>query len=228
MSLYAIGDLHLALGMNKPMDVFGDAWTKHEEKIKDNWLKKINDLDTVLIPGDISWAMKTQEAKIDLDFIAELPGRKVFVKGNHDYWWNSTGKLNGMYENMIFLQNTFTTYEDFAICGTRGWDLPNEKFTPQDFKTYERELGRMKLSLESAVKSGYNKILFMMHFPPLLYGIEESGFTKILNEYAVDKVVYGHLHGKENFKYGKQGKIQNCNYQLVSADYINFDPVLIL
>lgn len=227
MSIYAIGDLHLSGAMSKPMDIFGEEWKNHHQKIKKNWLKKINENDTVLIPGDISWAMKMEDAKVDLDFIADLPGKKIFIKGNHDYWWNSIGKLNSMYDNMTFLQNSFVALGDYAICGTRGWDMPSEKFTPADFKTYNRELMRMKNSLDQAVNDGYSKIIFMFHYPPLYNGMKDSDFVNIIGEYPVEEVVYGHLHGKENFVVGAKGKIGSCNYRLVSADYLDFDPILI-
>jgi len=227
MSIYAISDLHLSGAKDKPMDMFGDEWSNHSQKIQDNWIKKIKDNDTILICGDTSWAMKTEDARVDLDMIGKLPGRKIFIKGNHDYWWNSTGKLNGMYENMVFLQNTFETYEDFAICGSRGWDFPGEKSTATDIKIYKRELGRMKLSLDAALSKGHSKILFMIHFPPLLNGMDTSEVINLLSQYPIVECLYGHLHGKDNFKAGFQGRLNGCNYKLVSADYIDFDPVLI-
>ena len=158
MGLYAISDLHLALSGDKPMDVFGEHWYKHHEKIKENWLEKISDKDTILIAGDISWSMKMEEGLKDLDWIHELPGRKIFVRGNHDYWWQSISKLNNLYEDMNFIQNNYFTYEDYAICGTRGWTCPGgEHFTEHDEKIYSRELIRLKLSLDLAVKNGYKK-----------------------------------------------------------------------
>ena len=167
MALYAISDLHLALSTDKPMDIFGVQWVNHDEKIKKNWKEKITEKDTVLIAGDISWSMKHEESKIDLDWINSLPGNKIISKGNHDYWWTSISKLNSMYDNTKFLQNNFYTYNDYAICGTRGWiDPSSDKFNSKDAKIYAREQIRIRLSLDAAKKSGFNKFIVMIHYPP--------------------------------------------------------------
>ena len=168
MALFAISDLHLDLNGDKPMDIFGDKWLKHDEKIKNNWLKKINDEDTVLIAGDISWSMKMENGMQDLEWIHNLPGRKIMIKGNHDFWWSSITKLNNLYEDMNFIQNNFFSYEDYAICGTRGWTCPGgENFSQHDEKIYNRELNRLRLSLDAAVKSGFKKFIVMIHYPPM-------------------------------------------------------------
>ena len=138
MALYAISDLHLSFSTDKPMDIFVEKWAKHDEKIKENWLKMIKEEDTVLIAGDISWSMKAGDSLADLNWIDNLPGKKIISKGNHDYWWGSISKLNSMYENTKFIQNNFFTYKEYAICGTRGWICPNsEKFPEKDKKTYK-------------------------------------------------------------------------------------------
>ena len=156
MALYAISDLHLALNTDKPMDIFGEKWRNHHEKIKENWNNKITEEDTVLIAGDISWSMKSDESKDDLDWIDALPGKKIIIKGNHDYWWGSISKLNKMYENTKFIQNNFFTYKDWAICGSRGWICEgSDKFTQKDKKIFDREQIRLRLSLEEAKKAGY-------------------------------------------------------------------------
>ncbi|GIM29458.1 ser/threonine protein phosphatase [Clostridium polyendosporum] len=228
MALYAISDLHLALNVDKPMDIFGEHWYKHDEKVKENWLNKVKQEDTVLIAGDISWSMKTDESKEDLDWIHALPGRKIIVKGNHDYWWGSISKLNSMYDDMHFIQNNFFTYEDWAICGTRGWTCPGgDKFTSHDDKIYSREQIRLKLSLDKAKKAGYDKVICMIHYPPTNEKFEKSAFTDIFEEYEVNKVVYGHLHGHS------LGRVLNhqwegVEYIMTSCDFINFDPVRIL
>lgn len=228
MALYAISDLHLALNVDKPMDIFGEHWYKHDEKVKENWLNKIKQEDTILIAGDISWSMKTDESKEDLDWIHALPGRKIIVKGNHDYWWGSISKLNSMYSDMHFIQNNFFTYEDWAICGTRGWTCPGgDKFNTHDNKIYSREQIRLKLSLDNAKKAGYDKIICMIHYPPTNEKFEESAFTEIFKEYKVNKVVYGHLHGPS------LGRVLNhewegIEYIMTSCDFINFDPIRIL
>ena len=167
MALYAISDLHLSFSTEKPMDIFGEKWSKHDEKIKENWFKLIKEEDTVLIAGDISWSMKADESLADLNWIDSLPGRKIISKGNHDDWWGSISKLNSMYENTKFIQNNFFTYKEYAICGTRGWVCPNsEKFTEKDKKIYERELIRLKLSLDAAKKNGYTKMIFLYRLSP--------------------------------------------------------------
>ena len=138
MALYAIADLHLASSGEKPMDIFGEKWSNHHEKIKDNWLGKITEEDTVLIAGDISWSMKMEHGIEDLEYINKLPGKKFFVRGNHDYWWTSINKLNSMFEGMKFIQNNFFTYGDYAVCGSRGWILKNNpKFNEHDQKIYD-------------------------------------------------------------------------------------------
>lgn len=228
MGLYAISDLHLAFNVDKPMDIFGQHWLKHDEKIKENWLSKVNDEDTVLIAGDISWSMRADESKEDLDWINSLPGTKYIIKGNHDYWWSGIKKLNSMYDSMKFIQNNFFTYKDYAICGSRGWICPgSDKFQEKDEKIYSREQIRLRLSLDAAKKAGYKKIICMIHYPPTNEKFENSAFTEIFKEYEVEKVVYGHLHSTA------LGRVINGNwngveYVMSSCDFINFDPVKIL
>ncbi|RKD22373.1 hypothetical protein SAMN02745883_00786 [Caminicella sporogenes DSM 14501] len=229
MALFAIGDLHLSFSSNKPMDVFGENWINHTEKIKNNWIKNIKGEDTILIPGDISWAMKLKEAIYDLNWINNLPGKKILIRGNHDYWWTSLSKMNSLFENMMFLQNNYFTYEDYAICGTRGWICPNEnKFDEHDKKIYERELHRLRLSLNAAVKDGYDKFIVMTHYPPTNEKFEKSGFIEIYEEYKVEKVVYGHLHDLDSFEAGLKGVLNGVEYILTSCDYLNFNPIRIL
>lgn len=229
MALYTISDLHLGFNVEKPMDIFGDKWKNHCDKIKENWLSKITDDDMVLIAGDISWSLKEEDSKYDLDWIDELPGKKIISKGNHDYWWNSISKLNSMYENTKFLQNNFYVYEDYAICGTRGWICPgSDKFTTKDEKIYKREIIRLKLSLDAAKKQGFKKIIVMLHYPPTNEKFQKSDLVNIIEEYGVEKVIYGHLHGPV-----LQGKLLNgvwdgVEYILTSADYIDFNPKRLL
>lgn len=228
MALYAISDLHLAFNVDKPMDIFGERWLNHDEKIKKNWESKINEEDTVLIAGDISWSMRAEDSKYDLDWIDSLPGKKIISKGNHDYWWQSISKLNNMYENTKFVQNNFYTYEDYAICGTRGWTSPDsDKFTQHDRKIYDRELIRLRLSLDIAKNAGYSKFIVMVHYPPTNENYDETEFTKVFKEYGVEKVIYGHLHGPSNFRI-KNDKVDGVEYINTSCDFINFDPVRLL
>lgn len=229
MSLYAIGDLHFSTSVNKPMDIFGDNWDDHQNKIINNWKEIIKNDDTVLVLGDTSWAMNMKEAKEDLDIINKLPGKKVFIKGNHDFWWSSLSKLRLHYEEITFLQNSFYKYGNIGICGTRGWLCPNQvKFDKNDDKIYKREQLRLKMSLDAAVKDGCKELIVITHYPPTNDKLEESEFTKIFEKYNVMKVVYGHLHGIDSFEMGLKGQRNNVEYILASSDYINFKPIKII
>lgn len=228
MALYAISDLHLSFTTDKPMGIFGDNWVNHEEKIKANWMKKITNEDTILIGGDISWSMRADDSKEDLNWINNLPGNKIIIKGNHDYWWSSITKLNNLYENMSFIQNNFFSYKEWAICGTRGWLCPgSDKFTEKDNKIYKRELIRLRLSLEEAKKAGYEKIVCMIHYPPINEALIPTGFMELFNEFQVEKVIYGHLHGPSLAR-AFEGIHDDVEYIMTSCDFINFDPVKIL
>ncbi|MCI6692368.1 MULTISPECIES: metallophosphoesterase [unclassified Clostridium] len=228
MALYAISDLHLAFTTDKPMDIFGEKWIKHDEKIKENWISKIKKEDTVLIAGDISWSMKSSDSKGDLDWINDLPGKKIISKGNHDYWWSGISKLNSMYDNTKFLQNNFYVYDDYAICGSRGWILEgSDRFTEKDKKIFNREIIRLRLSLDKAKEAGFEKFIVMIHYPPINERIEESAFTEIFKEYGVEKVIYGHLHGP-SLATAFNGEHEGVNYIITSCDYLNFDPIRIL
>ncbi|SHJ77025.1 metallophosphoesterase [Paramaledivibacter caminithermalis] len=229
MALYGIADLHLSFQNHKPMDIFGDIWIKHEDKIKENWINKVTDKDTVLIPGDISWAMRLDEAMTDLEWIDGLPGRKILLKGNHDYWWSSPSKMSNLFDNLFFLQNNYYIYNDYALCGTRGWTCPNEiKFSEHDKKVYNREIHRLRLSLEAARKDGFKKYIVMTHYPPTNEKFERSGFMEIYEEYNVSKVIYGHLHNKDSFEMGLKGIHNGIEYILTSSDYIDFNPIKIM
>mgnify|MGYP001608164671 FL=1 len=204
MALWAISDLHLSINSDKPMDIFGDKWSNHNEKIKKNWISKVSADDTVLIAGDISWSMNISDGVEDLDWIHELPGEKILIKGNHDYWWSGITKLNALYDDMNFIQNNFFSYKDFAICGTRGWNCPgNTRFTTHDEKIYNREIIRLRISLDEAVKKGYNKFIVMLHYPPTNDTFEETELIRVIKEYNVCKVIYGHLHGPSLNKIGR-------------------------
>jgi predicted phosphohydrolase len=183
----------------------------------------------VLIAGDISWSLREQDSKYDLDWINGLPGKKIISKGNHDYWWGSISKLNKRYENTKFIQNNFFVYNDYAICGTRGWTCPNgDKYSENDEKIYSREQIRLKLSLDAAKKKGFEKIIVMLHYPPVNDKFEESEFTKIIKEYNAEKVIYGHLHGPVLSGKVLNGYLDGIEYILSSADYLDFNPRRIL
>ncbi len=226
MAIYAIGDLHLSGYSDKPMDIFGAQWNDHANKIRDSWLKKVNNDDAVLIPGDISWAMTLEEAMIDLEWIADLPGKKYLIRGNHDYWWGSITRLNSLFDSMSFIQNNFFTYREYAICGTRGWNCPNHyKFTNHDEKIYLREVSRLEMSLNTAKKSGYANIIVMLHYPPTNDKLEPSLFTEVLEKYNVRHVIYGHLHGETSYGAGLKGIYNGINYYLTSCDYAGFEMI---
>lgn len=221
MKIYAIGDMHLSSNSNKPMDIFG--WVDHKEQIFKSWNELVTEDDIVIIAGDTSWALHLDEAKEDLAEISRLPGKKVLVKGNHDYWWSTLSKMNDLYEDMIFLHNSAHVFEDIGICGTRGWTCPNDqKYTDKDQKIYEREAKRLQRSLESAVKQGAKRIIAVLHYPPTNEKFDESLFTQLFKQYKVEVAVYGHLHGEESFKMGLQGMENGVFYQLVSCDYLDF------
>ncbi len=230
MSVFAIGDLHLPGHEQKPMDVFGSHWDRHFETISENWLQKITEDDIVLIPGDISWAMQLSEAVDDLNAIGDLPGTKLLLRGNHDYWWSSLSKLRAaLPPKMHVIQNDAMRLGDHVFCGTRGWNFPTSQQTlsAQDEKVYQRELIRLRMSLDQARKLGGSDITVMLHFPPLFADGISTAFTDILEEYAVERVVYGHLHGA-GIKIGFEGMREGIAYHLVSCDALQFNPVCII
>ena len=226
MQIYAIADLHLSLTSEKPMDVFGEAWRGHAEKLERNWRECVQDDDLVLIPGDISWAMQLSAALPDLSFIGNLPGRKILLKGNHDYWWSAIGRVRSLLPaGMRAIQNDAIVEDNIGICGTRGWLCPgSNNFSAEDQKIYLRELDRLSLSLR-ALPEVTTKIA-MLHFPPFLDRDRGSGFTERLEEAGVDIVVYGHLHGDAN-RYAFEGERNGITYHCVAADKLDFAPKLI-
>ncbi|MDY4919553.1 MAG: metallophosphoesterase [Phascolarctobacterium sp.] len=225
MHIYAIGDLHLSgEPPTKPMEVFGEHWLGHKEKIKANWLNTVTADDVVIICGDISWAMGLQNAAPDLAWLAELPGRKLLLRGNHDYWWASLAKMQQLYgEHFEFIQNDCTMAGDIAICGTRGWLLPSsDNFTEEDDKIYKREAIRLEMSLQAALKHEPESIIVALHYPPLFQAEERTAFTELLEKYEVKYCVYGHIHG-ENHVLTFEGERNGVNYKLVSCDTQGFE-----
>lgn len=223
MRVYAISDLHLSAHTPKSMDIFGTHWADHWEKIKSDWLKKVTPDDLVLVCGDISWAMRLAEALPDLAEICGLPGKKILLKGNHDYWWNSASKVQErLYNNTFILQNGHFVFEDYVIVGTRGWTVPLGTVSPEDEAIYKRESIRLSLSLQGAkaVKEG-KKVVGMMHFPPFNEKLKPSEFTCQLEAFGVHKVAYGHLHGDSLAK-AFNGDLNGVEYSLVSCDYTDF------
>ncbi len=222
MQIFCIGDLHLSLNENvgKPMDEFGEVWVNHHKNLEKHWNEVVNKDDLVVLVGDISWGLKLEEAKSDFDFIDSLPGRKVLIKGNHDLWWNGITKLNKMYKDIYFLQNTVVELEDVVICGTRGWLCPGDPdFKEADMKIYKREGLRLEASLKEGLKTG-KKIITFLHFPPTNDKWQSSIFTDLFELYKVEEVYFGHLHTKAGFKKALQGFRNGVNYKLVSYDYL--------
>ena len=229
MKIFAISDLHLPGTSIKPMDVFGVQWDRHQDKIQENWNKIVSQEDLVLIPGDISWAMTLADARGDLDFIGELPGRKIILRGNHDYWWSSVSRIRQIVHPSIeALQNNAFKIGNVVICGTRGWLCPGRDSTAEDEKIYNRECIRLKLSLDAAMPlcTGGEELIVMLHYPPRVEGIGERDFIHILEQYPVNQVIYGHVHGPK-FSAVFAGLHDRTQYNLVSCDYIDFSPMLI-
>ena len=227
MSLFTIGDLHLSFGTDKPMDIFG--WGNHAEKIKQNWIENVKPEDTVIIPGDFSWAMALEETYQDFQFLNELPGRKIVSKGNHDYWWNTLTKMkkylleNG-FETIDFLQNNSYLVEDRIIVATRGWKTNNWNYS-EDYKILKRENDRLKLSIEDGIqKFGEDKeIICFLHYPPFFKESvpEEISFIETMKKSRIYKCFYAHLHG-ESHKEAFEGELEGIEFELVSSDYLNF------
>ncbi len=231
MALYAISDLHLSLGTDKPMDIFSSLWEDHAEKLRQNWTQTVTEEDTVVIPGDISWATYLEDAKMDFSFLDSLPGRKIISKGNHDYWWTTATKLKKFIEannfrNISFLHNSYYTYEQWAICGTRGWSSGEGDTAEENKKIFARERQRLELSLQQGTASGKTKVIAVLHYPPFNSDDDGYGFIDILKKYKVSICLYGHLHG--DFDLARQGMIEGIDFRLVSSDYLNFSPLKIL
>ena len=229
--LYAIADLHLATDPSigdKSMDMFGGAWVGHAQRLRDIWLRLVEPQDVVFIPGDISWALKLEEAKADLAWIDSLPGTKVLLRGNHDLWWGSMKKMRGLYESVRFIQNDCCEFDDFVLCGSRGWLCPGDPdFTEStDRKIYLRELLRLEMSLSSAAACG-KRIVAATHFPPMNRDHEPSGFTELYKKYGVKTALFGHLHGESAFRNAPEGEFDGVNYRLVSLDRLGAAPLRI-
>lgn len=223
MRVFAIADLHLDFKKEKPMDIFGDNWENHEENIITNWKDTVEKDDLVLIPGDISWALKLKDALDDLLRIDELPGKKVIGRGNHDFWWSTASKLDGLgLKTIKFLKNNFYEYKDLAVCGTRGWDTMEEHSDEVDNKRiFLRELYRFKISLQAA-KKVFGKKIIMLHYPPFSSDGKPNEFFSLMKEYHADICIYGHLHGEEGHKNIREGHIDNIMVHCVSSDYLDF------
>jgi len=248
MKIWALADLHLALSVpSKNMNVFGPVWEGYMDKIADSWKELVHPEDLILLPGDITWAMKLEEAKIDLQWIDHLPGTKVMIRGNHDYWWSSAKKMSEIFPPSVhFIHNNAFHWNDIAIGGTRLWDTPEYNFNgyvhfqenpkarlpeeshdkEKDAVIFERELERLKLSLRQMNPSARLKIA-MTHYAPISADLKPSRASAILEEFGINTCVFGHLH---NLKKEKPmfGEIRGIKYLLTSADYLDFRPIRIL
>ena len=228
MALYAIGDLHLCLGADKPMDIFGGAWVGYMDKLRKG-LHMIQPEDTTVLLGDLSWALDLNDAKADFDFINQIPGRKIILKGNHDYWWSTVAKFNKFcqengYTDQFILNNNHYEYNGYAICGTRGWFFEEERSGAHDEKVFKRELLRLEASLKSA--GDLPKIVFL-HYPPKYKGYECPEILELLKHYDVRRCFYGHLHGASH-ALAMEGIWDGVDFRLVAADKIGFQPVMVL
>lgn len=229
MSIFVIADLHLSFKNPKPMDIFGDNWENHAEKIKKDWITKVTEKDLVVLPGDFSWETYLEDTILDFEYINNLPGKKLMLKGNHDYWWTTITSMKKFlqennFTNIDFLYNNSFEFEEKILCGTRGWNITDEE---NNEKIINRELGRLELSLQDGIKK-YNEgkeIIVFMHYPPItnntIYSGAENKFINLMKKYNIKKCYYGHLHG-QSIKDAVEGEIQGINFKLVSADSLDF------
>jgi len=236
MALFAISDLHLALSVDKPMDVFGPRWADYMDRLKENWCSVVGEDDYVVVPGDVSWATYIDRAHEDFRFIHELPGRKIISKGNHDYWWTTMSKMekfisrNG-FTSISFMHNNSFSIKGVTICGTRGWEIPGEAgFGAEDEKIYRRELQRLEMSLQKGLSDmssrpefANNVLIAALHYPPFNSRGEFSEFMDIMKKYGVQYCIYGHLHG-EACRIAIEGPVDGIMFRLVSADHLRFMP----
>lgn len=228
MALFAIADLHLSLGTDKPMDIF-KGWQDYSQRIENNWRNLVREDDTVVVAGDISWAMKLEECYEDFNFLNSLPGNKILLKGNHDYWWATKKKIdeylktNGFSTIKILFNNSYTV-DGITICGSRGWYYDAD--TAADIKVINREVGRLKLSLDSAKDKNVTPVVFL-HYPPVYTNLECKEIMDTLTLYGIKECYYGHLHGAHTQKNAVTGLYKDINMHLISTDYVDFMPVLV-
>ena len=229
------------------MDRFGAVWRDHPRRVRQHWLDLHQAGDVLLIVGDLSWAMNLEEARDDLDWIELLPGRKVLIKGNHDFWWSGIKKVRAAFGPEVHaLQHDHLLLDDLAIVGTRGWQCPGGEelvdpigpagsegppaYTEQDEKLYQREVARLRLALDQLARSKavYSKLIVALHYPPMNSRHEPSGFTDLIDQYGVDLCVHGHLHGPESLQFAFEGERGQTLYHCVSADHVEMQPRLLL
>lgn len=229
--LFSVSDLHLPLGVDKPMNIFGSQWDNYVERIADNWQSSVGVNDVVVLPGDFSWATYLEQSVKDFEFLDKLNGKKILSKGNHDYWWTTASKMKAFtakygFNSVDFMHNNCFMYGKTALCGSRGWVHPAwQPFSAEDCKIFEREVIRAELSLKSA--GDCKDIIYFNHYPVCSNKMESNKLTELLHRYNVKEVVYGHLHSKSARECSVNGKYGSIRYRLVSADYVNFTPQLL-
>ena len=231
MALYALGDLHLSFQSDKTMDIFGKVWKNHEKKVEKNCNKLITDEDTLVLVGDHTWGKGMDNCQKDFEFIENLPGRKILIRGNHDNFWNAkkTQHLNDMFGGRIlFLQNNFYAYGDYALVGTKGYCFEGFDTREHADMLIEREAKRLKVSFEAARAEGFEKFIMFLHYPPTELHEKTSRFTYMAEAYGVEQVIYAHCHGKERFHDSLLGNYNGIKYSLVSGDYLDFVPLKVL
>lgn len=245
MAVYAISDLHLSFASPKPMDIFGPVWTDHADKVRRNWDRLVKPDDVVLLPGDLSWAMRFPDALPDLSFIADRPGTKVLTRGNHDYWWQrrATSRMQRDFDrDVVFLQGTSVVLDGIGVTGTRGWRVEREAMpdygatgsegnprseirNPQSKRILERELNYLERGLQSIPEDARLRIA-MLHYPPFDEHLQPNDFARLLARYSVDILVYGHIH--TGFGSWLEGEVDGVRYHMVSSDIVDFTPQLIV
>ena len=223
MALFAISDLHLP-AREKPMDVFGAHWENHFERIREDWLQRVGAEDVVLLPGDLTWAMRLEDAMEDIARVGELPGRKIILRGNHDYWWTTARKMQNFlqengFDSLHILHNNACVVQGTALCGTRGW--PFDDAAAQGEKLMSREAGRLRMSLQAG-QAAEQRIAFL-HYPPVYPGASAQEIVDVLQECGVTECYYGHLHGR-SIRFAVQGEVEGIRYKLISADSLGFCP----
>ena len=231
MALYAMGDLHLSFQSDKNMDIFGKVWRNHDKQIEKNCNKLITDDDTLVLVGDHSWGRKLEDCQLDLQFIEDLPGKKILVRGNHDTFWQAkkTNRLNEKFKGrLFFLQNNYYPYGDYALVGTKGYCYEGLDTREHAAMLVEREAKRLKESFEAARADGYEKFVMFLHYPPTGIGEKTSRFTYMAKAYGVEQVIYAHCHGEERFHDSLLGKVDGVRYSLVSGDYLKFKPMKVM
>ena len=228
MSIFVIADLHLSFRVPKPMDIFGDNWTGHEEKIRKDWIEKVKENDLVVLPGDFSWETYLEDTKLDFSYLKSLPGKKLMLKGNHDYWWTTVTSMRKYikeenFENIDFLYNNSYEIENKIIAGTKGWNISEEQ---EDIRLTKREVARLELSIKSGIeKYGNDKeIIVFMHYPPLTKNNIDTDYTRLMKKYGIKRCYYGHLHAN-SIKDAVEGNVDGIEYKLVSSDGLDFKLV---